>query len=153
MDLIPVILAWGTIALIIEAQTPIFDWIAFPFRWFLELLRVEGAAAYAPATIVGFIDMFIPAILLSAPERVYEYVVGYGYQYVAIDGTFATPIATRFILGTLSIVQIIYLAETGILILKSKIPLNIGHLAIIFVMRTVFALPIIVLLTRLLFNP
>jgi len=63
------------------------------------------------------------------------------------------PINTRFILGALSIVQIIYLAETGILILKSKIPLNIGHLAIIFIMRTVIALPIIVLLTRILFNP
>ena len=131
MDLIPVILAWGTIALIIESQTPVFQWLSWPFGQFLRLLQVEGAMAYAPATIVGFIDMYIPAILL---------------------GTDA-PIQTRFILGALSIVQIVYMAETGILILKSKIPLHIGHLAIIFVMRTVFALPIIVLLTRLLFNP
>ncbi|MCL2414280.1 MAG: hypothetical protein FWC94_03400 [Bacteroidales bacterium] len=131
MDLVPVILAWGTIALIIEAQTPIFEWLALPFRWFLELLRIEGAAEYASTTIVGFIDMFLPAILL---------------------GTEA-PIETRFILGALSIVQIIYLAETGILILKSKIPLHIGHLAILFLMRTVLALPVIILLTRLLFRP
>jgi len=131
MDLIPVILAWGTIALIIESQTPVFQWLSWPFGQFLRLLQVEGAMAYAPATIVGFIDMYIPAILL---------------------GTDA-PIQTRFILGALSIVQIVYMAETGILILKSKIPLHIGHLAVIFVMRTVFALPVIVLLTRLLFNP
>jgi len=131
MDLIPVIMAWGTIALIIEAQTPIFQWLSWPLGQFMRLLQVPYAMEYAPATIVGFIDMFIPAILL---------------------GTEA-PILTRFILGALSIVQIIYLAETGILILKSKIPLNIGHLAIIFLMRTVFALPIIVLLTRLLFHP
>jgi len=131
MDLIPVILAWGTIALIIESQTPVFQWLSWPFGQFLRLLQVEGAMAYAPATIVGFIDMYIPAILL---------------------GTEA-PIQTRFILGALSIVQIVYMAETGILILKSKIPLHIGHLAVIFVMRTVFALPVIVLLTRLLFNP
>jgi len=130
MDLIPVILAWGGIALLVEQNTQIFTWIAWPFQQFLSLLRVEGAAYYAPATIVGFIDMFLPALLLEN-----------------------APINTRFILGALSIVQIIYLAETGILILKSKIPLNIGHLAIIFIMRTVFALPIIVLLTRLLFNP
>jgi len=64
----------------------------------------------------------------------------------------SAPVETRFILGALSIVQIIYLAETGILILKSKMPLNIGHLAILFVMRTVLALPIIVLFTRLFFN-
>jgi nucleoside recognition membrane protein YjiH len=97
----------------------------------MVLLQVPAAMEYAPAAIVGFIDMFIPAILL---------------------GTEA-PIVTRFVLGALSIVQIIYLAETGILILKSKIPLHIGHLAIIFLMRTVLALPVIVLLTRLLFHP
>jgi len=126
MDLIPVILAWGTIALIIESSTPVFDWLSWPFGWYLQLLRVDGAFAYAPATIVGFIDMYLPAILL---------------------GTDA-PFETRFILGALSIVQIIYLAETGILILKSKMSLNIGHLAVIFLMRTIFALPVIVLLTR-----
>ena len=140
MDLIPVILAWGTIALIIQAQTPIFDWLSWPFARLLELFRVEGAIEYAPTTIVGFIDMFVPAILLS------------GFEYVDGVRELTAPLETRFILGALSIVQIIYLAETGILILKSKIPLNIGHLAIIFLMRTLFALPIIVLLTRLLFN-
>ena len=130
MDLIPVILAWGGVALLVEQNTPVFTWLSWPFAQFLRLLHVEGAAYYAPATIVGFIDMFIPAFLLET-----------------------APINTRFILGALSIVQVIYLAETGILILKSKIPLNIGHLAIIFLMRTVFALPVIVLLTRFLFNP
>jgi len=129
MDLIPVILAWGTLALIINEVTPIFRWLSWPLGQFLALLQVPGAMQYAPATIVGFIDMFIPAILL---------------------GTDA-PFETRFILGALSIVQIIYMAETGILILKSKIPLHIGHLAIIFLMRTVLAIPVIVLLTRLLF--
>jgi len=133
MDLIPVILAWGTIALIIHFQTDIFRYLSYPFARFLQLLQVPEGVYYAPATIVGFIDMFIPAILMQADAY----------------GVFAAPLQTRFILGALSIVQIIYLAETGILILKSKIPLNIGHLAIIFLMRTIIALPIIVLLTRL----
>jgi len=130
MDLIPIILAWGAIAVVLEARTDIFDWISWPFARYLELLRVPYGAEYASATIVGFIDMFIPALLLGT----------------------SAPIETRFILGALSIVQIIYLAETGILILKSKMPLNIGHLAILFVMRTVIALPIIVLFTRLFFR-
>ena len=129
MDLIPVIMAWGTIAIILVESTEIFTWLSFPFRWYLELFSVPAAAEYAHTTIVGFIDMFLPAILL---------------------GTEA-PFQTRFILGALSIVQIIYLAETGILILKSKIPLNIGHLAILFLMRTILALPIIVLFHWILF--
>ena len=133
----------------------LFETLAWPFGWFLNLLGVAGAFDYASTTIVGFIDMFLPALLLSGQEvaygagAAYEYMEGYGYGYGMI---FSVPAETRFILGALSIVQIIYLAETGILILKSKIPLNIGHLAVIFLMRTVFALPIIVLLTRLLFN-
>jgi len=131
MDLIPIILAWGAIAVIIEANTPIFDWLSWPFARLLELLRVPYGAEFAPAAIVGFIDMYIPALLLDAG---------------------GAPPVTSFILGALSIVQIIYLAETGILILKSKMPLNIGHLAVLFVMRTVLALPIIVILTRLLFR-
>ena len=130
-DVVPVIMAWGTIALIIESQTPVFGWLSWPFGWILNVFGVEGAFTYAPATIVGFVDMFIPALLL---------------------GTEA-PIQTRFIIGTLSIVQLVYMAETGVVILKSRMPLNVGHLAIIFIIRTVIALPIIILLTRLLFNP
>lgn len=129
MDLIPVILAWGTVALIINDNTPVFDWLSLPFAHYLNLLQVPYAFEYAPATIVGFVDMYVPALIL---------------------GTEA-PFKTRFVLGTLSIVQIIYMAETGILILKSKIPLNIGHLAILFIMRTVLSLPVIVVLTHLLF--
>jgi len=129
IDLIPIILAWGTLALIIGEHTPIITWISTPMGWYLQLLNIEGAMQYASATLIGFIDMFIPAFVLAE-----------------------APTATRFMLGTLSIIQIIYLAETGALILKSKIPLNIGKLFIIFMMRTIIALPIIVLLTHLFLN-
>ncbi|MCL1877366.1 MAG: hypothetical protein FWF80_00760, partial [Defluviitaleaceae bacterium] len=64
MDLIPFILAWGTIALIINEQTPIFELISFPFGLFLTILGVEYGAQYASTTIVGFIDMYLPALML-----------------------------------------------------------------------------------------
>ena len=129
MDLIPVILAWGTLAIMVAELTPVFDWIAWPLGQYLSILGVEGGADLGHITLVGFIDMFLPALMMGdAPDM------------------------TRFILGILSIVQIIYLAETGVLIIKSKIPLGIGKLFIIFMMRTILALPIIVLLSRLLFS-
>ena len=128
MDLIPIILAWGTVAVVIEANTPIFQRISWPFGQYLQLLRVPEAMEYAHVAVVGFIDMFLPALMLGS----------------------TAPLDTRFIIGALSIVQIIFLSETGILILKSKIPLNIGHLAILFVMRTILALPLIVLMAWLL---
>jgi len=136
MDLIPIILAWGTLALVL-AESPaipvigltVFEIISWPMGGLLSLLQVPEAFAHAPATLIGFVDMFIPALMLSdAPDM------------------------TRFIIGALSIVQIIYLAETGVLIIKSKIPLGIGKLFVIFMMRTLIALPLIVLLARLFFN-
>ena len=129
MDLIPIILAWGTIAIVLVEATPIFDWISWPMAHYLNLLGVADAFAVAPATLVGFVDMYIPGLLVGD-----------------------APAATRFIIGALSIVQIIYLAETGALIIKSKIPLGIGKLFIIFMMRTIIALPILVLLTNLFFR-
>ena len=130
LEVFPIFFAWGTIALIVSELTPVFTIIAWPFGWILQLLQVEGAFQYAPAMLVGFVDMYLPALMIGS-----------------------APIQTRMILGVLSIIQVIYLSETGILILKSKIPLNIGKLAIIFMMRTLIGLPIIVLLTRLMFNP
>jgi len=128
MDLIPVITAWGIIAMAIEGYTPIFDWISAPMGWFLSIFNIPGAMDYAATTLVGFVDMFIPALMLGSE----------------------TYFQTRFILGALSIVQIIYMAETGILIIRSKIPLGIGKLFLIFIMRTLMGLPLIVLLTWIL---
>ncbi|MCL2828219.1 MAG: YjiH family protein [Oscillospiraceae bacterium] len=128
MDLIPVILAWGTLAIMVAELTPIFDWISWPMGQYLRLLQVPEAMAVAPLTLLGFIDMFLPALMIGD-----------------------VPEITKFIIGILSIVQIIYLVETGVLIIKSKMPLNIGKLFILFMMRTILALPIIVLLANLLF--
>ncbi|MCL2559895.1 MAG: hypothetical protein FWE07_05350 [Turicibacter sp.] len=125
LDLFPVIVAWGTVALVINNLTPLIEWIAWPMGWLLELFRVPGGTDYAVITVIGFIDMFLPAIFLGNE----------------------TYFNTRFILGALSIVQIIYMAETGVLILKSKMPIGLGKLFIVFLMRTVMALPLIVLFT------
>jgi nucleoside recognition membrane protein YjiH len=130
-DLVPIIMAWGSVASIIANMTPIFDILSWPFGQYLRLLQVEDWSAAAPTMLVGFIDMYLPALLI--PQTV--------------------SIQTIFIVGTLSIAQIVFMAETGILILKSKIPLNLWQLFVIFIIRTILALPIIVLLTKLMFHP
>ena len=129
LDLIPIILAWGTVGLMIVELTDIFSFISQPMGWYLSLFQIEGAMDFAHVTLIGFIDMFLPALFLGG-----------------------APVETQFILASLSIVQVIYLAETGVLIIKSKIPLNIGKLFVIFMMRTIFAVPLIVGLTRFFIN-
>ena len=126
-DLVPVVMAWGMVALMIATYTPVFQWISYPIGLYLHLFGVEEAFAVAPAALIGFTDMFIPALLITGMESV----------------------KTRFIIGVLSLVQIIYMTEVGAIIIKSEIPLNFWKLLIIFLERTLIAIPLIVLFANL----
>ena len=128
-NLIPIVIAWGTIALILVEFTPIFTWISYPMGALLDLFGVEAAFQVAPATLVGFADMFIPALLITGVESV----------------------KTKFIIGVLSLVQIIYMTEVGAIIIQSDVPMGFKDLLIIFLERTIIAIPIIVLIANIVF--
>ncbi|MDV2684677.1 YjiH family protein [Alkalihalophilus lindianensis] len=127
--LIPLVMALGTIALVIAEFTPIFNYLSYPFVPFLQLLQIPEAEAAAPAMIVGFADMFLPAVIGSGIESE----------------------LTRFIIGVMSLTQLIYMSEIGILLLKSKIPLSFVQLFVIFLQRTIITLPIAAAMAHLLF--
>lgn len=128
LDLIPVVMSWGTIVLIIVEYTPVFDFISMPFGWYMDLCGIEGAMEVAPTALVGFTDMYIPPLMLAdfPIER------------------------TRFIMGAVSLLQIIYMTEVGLIVLKSRVPVNVGHLFVVFLERTIIAIPFVTLLTNLL---
>jgi len=50
-DLIPIVIAWGTIALVIATYTPVFNWISYPMGLYMKLFDVKEAFAAAPATL------------------------------------------------------------------------------------------------------
>ncbi len=127
--LIPLVMALGTIALVIAEFTSIFVYLSYPFVPLLELLRIPEAASAAPAMIVGFADMFLPAVVGSGIESE----------------------LTRFVIAAVSLTQLIYMSEIGILLLRSKIPLSLLDLVIIFFQRTIITLPIIVVMAHLFF--
>ncbi|MCK8060754.1 MULTISPECIES: YjiH family protein [unclassified Fusibacter] len=126
LSLAPTIMAIAIVALVLSEYTPIFTWISYPMGYYLKLLGVPEAFEAAPATIIGFADMFLPAIVASS----------------------IVSAKTRFIIGILSLVQIVYLSEMGAVLIGSKIPLNIKHLAVLFMEKTLIALPLIVLFTN-----
>ena len=127
--LIPQVMAIGTIALILAEFTPFFTVISQPMVYVLEFLRIPEAEAVAPATITGFIDMFIPAVLAAGIEAE----------------------ITRFFIAALSLVQIIYLTEMATLIIISKMPANIWKLLIIFIERTIISMPIIAIIAHIIY--
>ncbi|WP_066051274.1 YjiH family protein [Robertmurraya korlensis] len=124
---IPIVMVVGTAGLFVATYTPILEWLSVPFKYYLQLLQVPEAAKAAPAVIAGFVDMLIPALISTDIESV----------------------KTKFIITVLSLTQIIYMSEVGPVILTSKIPVNLWHLAVIFIIRTLLLLPIIVLLASL----
>jgi len=125
--LVPVTMCIGTLACCVSSYTPIFQWISVPFRWYFSLFGLEEAAAAAPGAIVGFVDMFIPAMICAG----------------------IASVKTRFVICILSLVQIIYLTEVGSILLTSKMPVDIVDLIVIFLEKTVIAIPLIILLTSL----
>ncbi|UXR71252.1 MULTISPECIES: YjiH family protein [unclassified Staphylococcus] len=126
---IPVVMAIGTAATILATYTPIFGIIGKPFVPFLEILQVPEAAAASETMIIGFADMFLPSILIEGVQS---------------D-------LTRFVVGVLSVCQLIYLSEVGGVILGSKIPVSLGKLFLIFLIRTIITLPVIVLFAHIFF--
>ncbi|OHX57185.1 hypothetical protein BB776_00085 [Planococcus salinarum] len=125
----PVVMAFGTIALILAEYTSLFAILGAPFVPYLNLLGIPEAADAAQLMVVGFADMFLPAILGAGIESE----------------------LTRFVVATLSVTQLIYLSEVGGVLLGSKIPVNFFDLVVIFLLRTVIALPIIAGVAHLLF--
>ena len=128
LSLIPVVMGLGTTALILAEYTPVFTWLGAPIAPILNLLQLEEAQAAAPLILVGFTDMYLPALV----------------------GVNINSELTRFVVATVSVTQLIYMSEVGALIIKSKIPLGFINVAQIFILRTLISLPIAVIIGHLL---
>jgi nucleoside recognition membrane protein YjiH len=126
LGLLPLVMAIGTLSLAVAEFTPIFNWLSYPIVPLLELLQLPEAAKAAPAILVGFADMFLPAVLGKGIESE----------------------LTRFVVACVSLTQLIYMSEVGVLIIKAKLPLNILELFVIFIIRTLITLPIIALMAH-----
>lgn len=109
------------LVLILYHYTNILSTIAAPFVPLLVMLGVPEAQAAAPGVFIGLLDQFVPAVIAS---------------------TIDNP-KTSFVLAGLSVTQLIFFAETALLIVRSKIPLSVAQLSMIFVIRTIIALPIL----------
>ncbi|UPW20745.1 YjiH family protein [Agarivorans sp. TSD2052] len=130
LGVLPVIMAVGTVALVVAEYTPVFSLLGKPFIPLLELLQLPEAAKASETLVVGFADMFIPSILAASIEA---------------D-------ITRFVIAAVSVTQLIYLSEVGALIMGSQLPVKLWQLFAIFLIRTLVTLPIITLMAHLFFS-
>lgn len=129
IGVLPIVMAIGSIALIIAEYSNVFQIIGLPFIPLLRLLQVPEAVNASQTLVIGFADMFIPSVLATTIESE----------------------ITRFIIACTSVTQLIYMSEVGGLLLGSKIPVKFIDLVLIFLERTVVTLPIIVLCANIIF--
>ena len=129
IGVIPIVMAMGTITLIVAEHTQVFQILGAPFIPLLNLLGIPEAYAASQTMIIGFADMFLPSVLASTIQSE----------------------MTRFIIACVSVTQLIYMSEVGGMLLGSKIPVKFKDLFIIFLERTLITLPIVTLIAHILF--
>lgn len=128
--IIAVMITTVTIVLCLVYYTPIFKYLGIPFIPLLNLLQIPDASSIAPSVLIGFVEVSLPTISISALTIAKQ---------------------SAFFVVMLSIVQVIFMTEAGNAILSSKIPLNFKDLVIIFIVRTLVAMPLIALLSHIIY--
>lgn len=129
MGVLPIVMAIGVTALVIAEFTPVFSILGKPFEPILTLMQIPEADQAAQTMVVGFADMFLPAIIGSGIESE----------------------LTRFVIACVSVTQLIYLSEMGGLLLGSKLPVSFKDLVLIFLIRTAITLPIVAIAAHIIF--
>lgn len=123
--------ALATIALLVSNYTPFFEWIGKPMIPYLELCQMPDAAAIAPATLVGIAEIALPVMTIAG-------------QQIA-------PMSIFFVI-VLSTVQIIFFSESANAMMKADMGLTFGKLVMIFLIRTIIAIPIVSLFAHFLYG-
>lgn len=129
---VPTIMCVGTLGLMLSTYTPVFTWISTPFIPILQFLGFGSSAeAMAPGLFVGLADMYLPTLFVSDPA-------------LTISS------AAKFFIGVLSFCQLVFLSETGMVLLNTKIGFKFKDILKLFAIRTLLSIPIILLVTYIL---
>lgn len=115
-------MALATLAAVVAFYSVLGEWISAPISLILSFFDVAEASRVGIGFLFGFIDQFIPAV---------------------IAGDLSSD-AVRFILAGLSLCQLIYMSETGLVMLRVGLPINAWQLFLIFIIRTIIVVPVLV---------
>ena len=114
----PIVLFIGTIGTIVVEYTDIVKYLALPLEGLLSVLGLPEAPLAGQSILLGGVDVFLP------------FVVGSGIESEL----------TKFVISVVCSMQIIFLTETGPLLLKLKLGLKFWHLLALFLLRTVMGI-------------
>lgn len=122
----------GILSMIIAKHTPIFEWLGYLFLPILKVCQVPDANAIAACMPVGITEMFIPTLIIADKVNIIS------------EGA-------RAFVVMVSIVQVIFFAESIVVMRSTGIPVSLKQLIILFVERTVIAIPFAAIFVKLIF--
>lgn len=125
--LTPIVVCWGTLALIISLYTPLLQIVSLPVEMILTLFNIPESKQTASAIMSGLADNYLPVIL----------------------GQSIQSAVSRVIIATISIIQIIYLSETATLLTSTNKKMSFLDVIIIFLERTFISLIFIILMAKI----
>lgn len=114
--------------MLIAERTPIFDYLAYIFYPFTLILQAPEPLLTAKAVSLGITEILLPALIVVEAS-----------------------LATKFIVGVVSISGILFFSTTIPCVLSSSVPLSVGKMVLIWFMRTIVSLIIAIPITLLLF--
>ncbi len=129
LSFIPTIMLVGTIALILAENTNLFVILSAPLVPILLLFGFtqEIASQMAPALIVGFADMYLPTLFIMD----------------------STSTIAKFIVGVMSFCQLIFLAETGMVLVNTKLGFNFIDVIKLFFIRSIISFPFVFVIAHI----
>lgn len=127
-SVLPAILAIGLICLLLAERTQVFDYLAYIFYPLTWVLQAPEPMLTAKAVSLGITEILLPSLIV-------------------VDAA----LATKFIVGVVSISGILFFSTSIPCVLSSSIPLSVGKMVIIWFLRTIVSLIIAVPLAHLLF--
>ncbi|MFQ6005757.1 MAG: YjiH family protein [Woeseia sp.] len=97
-------MALATIAALLTFHTPIFQFLGAPLVPLLAFAHIPEASVAAAGLFAGFMDQYMPAVVAGG-----------------IDSEL-----TSFVLAGLSVAQLVFMSEVGVIILRSQLPIGLG---------------------------
>lgn len=124
--------AIGILSMIIAKHTPVFEWLGYLFLPILKICQVPDANAIAACMPVGITEMFIPTLIIADQANVISE-------------------AARAFVVMVSTVQVIFFAESIVVMKSTGIPVSLKQLIILFIERTIIAIPFAAFFVKILF--
>ncbi|EHP1198046.1 nucleoside recognition domain-containing protein [Enterococcus faecalis] len=124
--LTPIIVCWGTLALVFSLYTSLLKIVSLPVEWILMAFGIASPDITASAIMSGLADNYLPVILGQSVESA----------------------VNRVIIAMMSIIQIIYLSETATLLISTNKQMKFWHVIVIFLERTFLSLFFVILIAK-----